>query len=366
MHCNSKHSDQRVNVDWDMAETSTSLVELPSDDLEHIQECPACQTAQSVVLHDGLLDRAFGIVAGTWTLHQCKNCGSAFLSPRLTRKAISLAYEGGYYTHSSEEAKELTLRNPLALLRRGIKNYYLNKTIGGNRKPSIPLSSLLLSTFFAARKARLDHSVRHLDRRFGTRILDIGCGNGDFLVQMMGCGWSTFGVEPDPAAADFCRKRGLDVRSSLAEFPDNCVDSITMDHVLEHVHSPLSTLKECLRVLRPRGRIWIATPNIDSLGHERFGQDWRGLEPPRHLVIFSRKAISLLLARAGFSYVDMDVAKECLFIEWAYDASNRIRAQRGQSPFAESEVHRWAKEDSIAPGFRAEELVAIGTKPVEV
>lgn len=339
---------------------STGPIEVSTGDLEEIRECPSCQTAQNVVLYDALADHAFGIVAGRWTLRQCKNCNSAFLSPRLSPKAIGLAYQGGYYTHSGNEAKEPTLRNPVAFLRCGIRNNYLNKIIGGNRRPSIPLGGILLNTVFSARRAGVDYSVRHLDKMRGTRILDFGCGSGDFLAKMTECGWATFGVETDPAAANLCRKRGLDVRSSLAQFPDNRVDVITMDHVLEHVHSPLQILKECLRVLRPGGRVWVATPNIDSLGHKRFGQGWIGLEPPRHLVIFSPEALPRLLVKAGFS--DVSLVDSYMSLGWAYEWSNRIRAKHGQAQFPESEIRRWVEEDSFAPMRRAEELVAIAIK----
>src|SRR5262245_27218023 len=94
-------------------EAYSRLVEVSPHDLEQIEECPSGQIGQSVVLYQGISDMAFRIVTGEWTLHQCNNCGSAFLSPRLTPRAIGRAYEGGYYTHSSEETNEPTIGNPL-------------------------------------------------------------------------------------------------------------------------------------------------------------------------------------------------------------------------------------------------------------
>jgi 2-polyprenyl-3-methyl-5-hydroxy-6-metoxy-1,4-benzoquinol methylase len=56
-------------------------------------------------------------------------------------------------------------------------------------------------------------------------------------------------------------------------------DAITMSHVIEHVPDPLASLDKCRRLLRLGGYLVLSTPNVRSLGHQRFGQSWRGLEP---------------------------------------------------------------------------------------
>jgi len=70
------------------------------------------------------------------------------------------------------------------------------------------------------------------------------------------------------------------------------------------VYDPLETLRRCRELLVPGGRLWLQTPNVDSRGHAVFGAAWRGLEPPRHLVLFSREALADLLGRAGFRAVE--------------------------------------------------------------
>src|SRR5205814_1922110 len=57
------------------------------------------------------------------------------------------------------------------------------------------------------------------------------------------------------------------------------------------------------RLLRPSGVLWLATPNLDSPGHRRFGPDWFGLDPPRHLVVFGARALADALSQAGFADV---------------------------------------------------------------
>ena len=157
-----------------------------------------------------------------------------------------------------------------------------------------------------------------------------------------------------------CRKDHLDVRESLADFPEDYVDSITSDHVLEHVHSPLANLRECRRVLRPGGRIRVATPNINSWGHSRFGSDWVQLDPPRHLVMFSESALRQLLKSSGFSAIK--VLPSYLPTTWSYEWSNGLRAQRGASQFPAQEVLRWVAKDTRSSGAHVDELVVVGIK----
>ncbi|MGH7698254.1 MAG: methyltransferase domain-containing protein, partial [Candidatus Dormibacteria bacterium] len=59
-------------------------------------------------------------------------------------------------------------------------------------------------------------------------------------------------------------------------------------------------LQACRMLLKPTGHCWVATPNLCSAGHRRYGRAWRGLEPPRHLVIFTPRSLDLAFARAGF------------------------------------------------------------------
>jgi 2-polyprenyl-3-methyl-5-hydroxy-6-metoxy-1,4-benzoquinol methylase len=115
-------------------------------------------------------------------------------------------------------------------------------------------------------------------------------------------GWDATGLDFDPRAIAAARSRGLnvsagDVRSmaySAASF-----DAIVMTHVIEHVVDPVGLLKECRRILKPQGTLVLVTPNPSSLGHRIYGRAWRGLEPPRHLVIFPPEALRLACAKAG-------------------------------------------------------------------
>ncbi|HVO35566.1 MAG TPA: class I SAM-dependent methyltransferase [Gemmatimonadales bacterium] len=146
-------------------------------------------------------------------------------------------------------------------------------------------------------------SVMYLSPVAGGELLDVGCGGGAFLDRMRALGWRVLGVDSEPRAVEFARThRGLDVVAGTLEeqrFSDGRFDAVTASHVVEHVHNPRSFLRECARVTRPGGRVVLVTPNIESLGRRRLGGSWIGLDPPRHLHLFSRATLSRLAEQAG-------------------------------------------------------------------
>jgi 2-polyprenyl-3-methyl-5-hydroxy-6-metoxy-1,4-benzoquinol methylase len=137
------------------------------------------------------------------------------------------------------------------------------------------------------------------------KILDVGCGNGARLVRLRALGWDVHGQEVDPdAAAEARRTSGAPVHLGHlenAEFAEGSFDVVTVSHVIEHVHDPVGLLRECRRILRVDGIVVVTTPNVESYGHARFGASWRGLEPPRHLYLFSQRTLRETAMRGGFS-----------------------------------------------------------------
>ena len=134
--------------------------------------------------------------------------------------------------------------------------------------------------------------------------MDIGCGDGSFLQVAQTCGWDVIGIDPDPKVVANCRSQGWNVlQGDIEQFYDKerLFDVITMNHVIEHVHDPLAVLKACHRLLKPGGQLWLETPNIDSFGHLQYGRNWRGLEPPRHLLLFNQRSLLTALLAAGFT-----------------------------------------------------------------
>jgi SAM-dependent methyltransferase len=250
-----------------------------------------------------LVDDTFFCASGSWTMMRCKGCQATYLDPRPSESAIHLAYKT-YYTHARQAAPQ-GLR---ATLGRALDNTHRNLIFGTAFRPSLPLPNLLghlMRHRVGRRVQQSDRGLARLSQRGA--VLDVGCGNGAFLSFVRALGWHPFGVEADLSAANVATEAGINVLArTLTELDgkyDNFFDAITLSHVIEHLHQPNQDILRCFSLLKPGGYLWIETPNIDSYGFKLFGRYWRGLEAPRHLVLFNEGSLGALLRRAGFNAV---------------------------------------------------------------
>lgn len=148
--------------------------------------------------------------------------------------------------------------------------------------------------------------------RFGSeaRVLDIGCGNGGFLMNLAGQGVRHLeGTELSaPSAQRVPRGANLTVHVGDLldlDLPESTYSVITIWHVLEHLRDPQAALAKCHRLLAPGGMLFIAVPNQDSSQARRSGRHWFHLDPPRHLFGFGPRSLALLLRRTGFNLMEM-------------------------------------------------------------
>lgn len=275
----------------------------PADGLEDVGLCPVCGSRQRKLLHDQLRDRVFFCAPGVWKLYRCASCGSGYLDPRPTMETIGLAYSN-YFTHQSTYDYEAM--SWLHRARRQLANGYRNHRFGSSEMPASKLGSMLLR-LSPSRCALLDAQARHIPKAStaGATLLDVGCGNGDFMRFAQSAGWTVEGVDPDASAVKAARGQGLNVHQGDIQSLSGShrYDGITLSHVIEHVHDPLAVLRACFQLLKPGGWIWLDTPNLDAQGYQSYGEHWRGLEPPRHLVLFTRNTLWNILGTTGF--IDM-------------------------------------------------------------
>lgn len=285
--------------------------------LETLQGCPACGDSRCANELDDLTDLAFGTSPGTWSLKRCLGCRVLYLNPRPDEQSLVLAYQN-YYTQASKRPRSRGwIRHPLrSLIASGGDGPIFQRTV---------------------RRYRRKYRGLVWAPGIRRRVLDVGCGSGRFLTVAQALGWQGYGVEFDPDAASNARVAGCEILghevSDLDARYEQHFDAVTLSHVIEHVRDPTQTLRHCWRLLKPGGRIWIETPNVDSVGYEIYGPCWRGLEPPRHLVLFNPAALRSCLERAGFgrvaiSFSDEDSTKY-LFKISAQMQLGRMNEQRG-------------------------------------
>lgn len=230
-------------------------------------------------------------VPGNWPSKQCSNpdCGLSWLDPRPVESDIPLFYSK-YFTHASNDSRPRSLLRLHAFLYAGYR-----------------LASYVPSVALGLHQARHQISHMFLNDLPPGRLLDVGCGNGDFLHRLHGLGWAVTGIDFDAQAIENAKKMYGDgltfIHSDLsgARFSDASFDAVTMSHVIEHVPDPVGLLVEVRRVLKPGGRLVVTTPNIRSFGHEKFQDCWVGLDAPRHLQVFSPLALQQCARQAGFT-----------------------------------------------------------------
>ncbi|MGD0962241.1 MAG: class I SAM-dependent methyltransferase [Methylomonas sp.] len=233
-------------------------------------------------------------------MYNCPRCDCAYLDPTPSLNTIGLAYKS-YYTH--DEA-DIFSTNPSGLqtFRRALSNGYRNWRYGTNYSPATWLG--VVFAYLTCARVSIDRAFRYLPKaKKEARVLDVGFGSGSFLRYAKDAGWMAAGVDTDPQVIEAAKSWGCQVRQGGIEaFADEeaSFDLITMNHVIEHLHEPRKTLDQVFKLLKPGGKLWLETPNITSFSHEYYGRNWRGLEPPRHLIIFNAKALTQMLAECGF------------------------------------------------------------------
>jgi 2-polyprenyl-3-methyl-5-hydroxy-6-metoxy-1,4-benzoquinol methylase len=300
------------------------------DDVETLDRCPACGSTQVAGYLADVPDPAQP-QGRSWSYDRCRACGSLFLNPRPTEATIDRAYLGSYYTHSEPPSEDEWPVSRGAALRERLLKGYINRRFGYRLRPGSAVGGFVVPVLPGARGMGSSH-VRDLGAPApGARLLDVGCGNGGFLVRMAAAGWSVAGIEPDPAARAHAVAAGLHVEPgpAIAEaFPGELFDAITMNHVVEHLHDPVSVLTSCVAALRPGGSLWVAVPSGAADGLTRFGTHWYPLDPPRHLVLFTPKALRGAFVHAGL--VDIESPPPTLLAtRWTYRVSRAFA--RGES-----------------------------------
>ncbi|WP_448587358.1 class I SAM-dependent methyltransferase [Thermocrinis sp.] len=141
------------------------------------------------------------------------------------------------------------------------------------------------------------------------KLLDVGCGNGKFLMVAKGYGFEVWGVDMDIKSVEIARSVvGESVKAmSLEHFVDFVrergvsFDVVTFFEVLEHQDKPLVFLERIKSILKPGGYISGSVPNRDRW--LTYDSEWD--YPPHHLLRFSKQSLENLLSTAGFGNIQV-------------------------------------------------------------
>lgn len=352
-----------------MVANARESIEWPDAELERLEDCPVCATSLDDAGLDGLADPLRPDDPAVWRLLRCPTCDCLSLSPRPTTASIGRAYSE-YFTHGPPAAPT-DPTGPIAGARRQVRDGEWRNAYGYGAAGGVGALARVLSQapWVRAAAARTIRSIPAPGP--GMRLLDVGCANGEYLLQMKALGWAVEGIETDPIARAHAEAAGIPVRGGLldASVESESFDAITLGHVIEHVHDPAGFLGECFRVLRPGGTLWLATPNVHARGLREFGRAYVQLDPPRHLTLFSRPAMKSLLGRVGF----VDVGEEGAVPQasaWTYPRSHAVRSGMGSHPEVLPALPIRLRAKALAADVRAhfsprraEEIVMTARKP---
>jgi SAM-dependent methyltransferase len=193
-------------------------------------------------------------------------------------------------------------------LRRALRHGYLNRRFGLSLEGASPLGPVIVPLVpgLAARQRRWARLPRPYDR---ASLLDVGAGSGGTVAHFRKLGWEAKGIDTDPAAVAAARASDLPVsEGEITTFPGGeRFAAITMGHSIEHLHEPAQALAAAFRLLKPAGILELITPNAGALGRRIYARDWLGLDPPRHLVVFTPRGLKLALRGAGFEKIAFTV-----------------------------------------------------------
>lgn len=235
---------------------------------ETLRVCPICAEPKATLVWQ----QSETFIAEGLCLYQCQACGQVYLNPRLTlASTTTLENQSAVYVYTEAEEQQ-----------------------------AIKLKASIIA---------------HIEQRgllSPGRILDLGCNRGLLLVAAQSRGWQPTGIELSPVAAAIARERyGLTVYSdptSLAQL--EAFDLITCWHVLEHLHEPVSFMRELAAALKPQGVLAIQVPAYQFRDQFIEHQQSGSLLSVVHTLHFTAATLIQLVNQAGLSVFYCDESPE--------------------------------------------------------
>lgn len=195
---------------------------------------------------------------------QCQNCGAIYLNPCYSKEGFGILFKEAGQSYGS------TTQRPLEQME-WLRRYDL--------------------------------------LRPNSKIMDIGCGRGNFLASLP-ANVSKIGVDIDEASIDYAQNKHQGIRFVCSAFEeieiDQSIDVITMYHVLEHLANPLETLQRLFDISDDETKLVVEVPILEN----GLTNDINGFLSVQHLTHFSRNSFRNILALSGWQVIAWDEQKD--------------------------------------------------------
>ena len=139
----------------------------------------------------------------------------------------------------------------------------------------------------------------------GKKVIEIGCGRGDYLSMLRDAGADAVGLEHSAASVAACRAAGLNVTEGFVGSPEDVVpggpfDGFAIFNFLEHLPDPNATLAGIHRNLADGGVGLVEVPNFDMMLRERQFAEFMS----DHLCYFTAETLTTALSINGFEVLE--------------------------------------------------------------
>jgi len=208
---------------------------------------------------------------GKFDVYECPNCGFMQTKPQLSFRTLTQTYTN-YYPKRDADIKGIIEALKSMPTQREISQKGLGTT-------------------------------SHFQTHKGQKVLDIGCGTCQSLLEIKKLGGEAWGIDPDKNSQKVANKLKLKFHLGTihnCKFPTKYFDLITASQVLEHEPDPLKFLKDSKKFLKKNGKIIMSFPNTDSLFEKIWGRNWLHWHIPYHVNHFNKKSLELLAEKSGF------------------------------------------------------------------